>query len=104
MTNSYIDLLIRIKNSCMVKKPEVIVPFSKMNMQILKKLKELGFIEGFELDKKNNKKINVKLLYEKNRSIITNVKIFSKPGKRTYIKKSDLNSIKRVISTFLIST
>lgn len=102
--NSHIDLLIRLKNSTMAKKDEIIVSFSKMNINILKKLKELKYIEDYLVEKKNIKKINIKLRYENNEPAITDIKIYSKPGKRIYFTKNDLNSIKRVISTFLIST
>jgi len=104
MMNSHIDLLIRLKNSTMAKKDEIIVSFSKMNINILKKLKELKYIEDYLVEKKNIKKINIKLRYENNEPAITDIKIYSKPGKRIYFTKNDLNSIKRVISTFLIST
>ena len=95
--NSHIDLLIRLKNSTMAKKDEIIVSFSKMNINILKKLKELKYIEDYLVEKKNIKKINIKLRYENNEPAITDIKIYSKPGKRIYFTKNDLNSIKRVI-------
>jgi len=104
MISSHIDLLIRIKNGCMVKKREVIVPFSRINQQILKKLKNLNFIEDFLILNKDNKRINILLKYDGNSSVITDIKIISKPGKKVYTKKSNLALFKRTASILILST
>jgi len=104
MGNTYIDLLIRIKNGCMVKKRELDVYNSKINIQILKKLKALKLIEDFSTVREKPKKITVLLKYENGLPVITDIKIISKPGKRAYIKKSHLSLFKKTISVVFLST
>ena len=55
MTDPISDLLTRIRNGQMVRKPKIGCPASKIKVAILKVLQEEGFIRGFEVieDEKN---------------------------------------------------
>jgi len=83
MENSFIDLIIRIKNGYLAKKEKVEVLWSKFNLIILKKLKELKYIKDFQ-EKGDEKMVEVELLYVNNQPALTDVKIHSRMGRRVY--------------------
>jgi len=104
MKGSYIDLLIRIKNGYMASKDSVMTPYSKIKEDILKILKKLGYIEDFVVDKKNKLDITVILAYENNKALFTDVKIFSKPGRKFYIKSTEIRTDRSGITSKVLST
>lgn len=104
MKESHIDLLIRIKNGYMSNKETIISRHSKFKEEILKVLKKLKFIEDYRVDKKTKPSIKVKLAYDNGVSLITNIKIYSKPGRKFYIKSSDIKSSKLSIANKIITT
>ena len=81
------DLLTRIRNANMRKLDRIDVSFSKIKLEIVRILKEEGFIANFKSLYPNNKKgtIRVFLKYspEKER-VIQDLKRVSKPGLRVY--------------------
>jgi len=80
------DMLIRIKNAQAVKKNSVVVPYSRLNMSILEKLVDKGFLRAAEKKGRKNKKIiELELAYdEKGNPVITDIARVSKLSKRTY--------------------
>lgn len=104
MKGSYIDLLIRIKNGYMASKDSVMTPYSKIKEDILKILKKLGYIGDFIVDKKNKLDITVILAYENNKPLFTDVKIFSKPGRKFYIKSAEIRTDRSGITSKVLST
>ena len=49
MTDPISDLLTRIRNGQMVRKPKIVCPSSKIKVAILKVLQEEGYIRGFDI-------------------------------------------------------
>lgn len=66
---------------------------SKLNQNIVKKLVDLGFITSFEISGDKLKKIKIVLLYRQGAPAITDVKIYSRPGRRYYVSYSKLKSV-----------
>jgi small subunit ribosomal protein S8 len=97
MENSVIDLIIRIKNGYLVKKESIGSPFSNFKHEVLKKLKECQFIEDFEVTGQVKKSFLIKLRYLGGEPAMTDVKIFSKPGQRSYVS---YRKIKPVLNNF----
>ena len=89
MSNSIIDLIIRIKNGYMTKNDNVEVLFSRLNEEVLRKLAQLGFIKKFET---KERKIMVELLYKDKIPAFTEVQLFSKPGRRYYVSYKNLKN------------
>ncbi len=89
-------LIISIKNASLVNKKETAISFSKLNWNILKVLKNAGYIEDFEKKGEIPKKsIIIKLAYDKDKnSKITDVKRVSKLSKRIYRGYKELKPIK----------
>lgn len=104
MGNSINDLIIRIKNGYLARNDEAQSPYSKFNVEVLKKLVELKFIKGYSFDKENFNKITIELLYKNGQPAITDVKIFSKPGSRYYISYRDLKPVMSGYGFSIIST
>jgi small subunit ribosomal protein S8 len=104
ITDPISDMLTRIKNTVMVGKEIVLVPSSKIKLEILKVLKNEGYIADFSVTTKDKKStIEVVLKYSKDQTpYIMDVKRISKPSKRVYIQYPDINS--KTQSTVILST
>jgi small subunit ribosomal protein S8 len=104
MENSIIDLVIRIKNGYMARKPTITSPHSKYKEAILKKLLALKFIEGYSVEGDIKKNIAINLSYEEGNPAITDIKIFSKPGMRLYISYKNLKPVLSGFGYSVLST
>lgn len=104
MNNSFIDLIIRIKNGYMSRKGIIISPYSKFRVEILKKLKNLGFIKEFKLSGEKIQIIDIELLYQDEEPAINGVEIFSRPGQRQYVSYKDLRPVLNGFGYSILST
>jgi len=104
MKSTHIDLLIRIKNGYMARKEAIESPHSKLKEKILVIMKKLGYIKDFNIDKKNKSLITVSLAYDNGIPLFTDVKIFSKPGRRMYMNVSEIKPNKSQIFSRIFST
>ena len=89
------DMLTRIRNALVRGKASVIVPKSKIKVEIARILKEEGYIEDFTIgDETPVPLINVQLKYfgsrRERRPVITKLQRVSKPGRRVFRKRKDL--------------
>jgi small subunit ribosomal protein S8 len=79
------DFLTVIRNGLMSSKRTVAAPFSKIKLEIVKILKEEGFIKDFAIiEEDSKKKIQVSLKYVDGESVIHELNRISRPGRRTY--------------------
>ena len=84
-----------------VKARKVIVRNSKLSVQCLKKVYELGFISGFTVV--SNKKVKVYLKYRNLESSLRNINTVSVPSSKAFIKKRKIqNNLKNNANSFLI--
>ncbi|CAN5121604.1 30S ribosomal protein S8 [soil metagenome] len=90
---SITDLVIRLKNGYMSKKESITVPYSKYRISVLQKLKELNYISSFDFEGDVIKIITVQLRYDHGEAAITDVKIFSKPGRRWYTPYKEIRPV-----------
>ncbi|EKE15220.1 MAG: 30S ribosomal protein S8 [uncultured bacterium] len=104
MENSIIDLIIRIKNGYMAKKATIESPHSKYKESVLKKLFSLKFIEGYNIEGEIKKNITIDLKYEEGNPVITDVKIYSKPGMRLYVSYKNLKPVLSGFGYSVLST
>lgn len=89
------DMLTRIRNALMAGKSDVSFPKSKLKVEIVRILKEEGFIEDYAIGEETPVPlVNVKLKYHgarrQRRPVITNISRISKPGRRVYRNRRDL--------------
>ena len=86
MTNDPIaDMLTRIRNALMAGMPEVVIPSSKIKVEIARILTDEGYIDGYTVaDEKPIPMISIKLKYfgsrRERRPVITSLQRISKPG------------------------
>lgn len=86
MTDPIADLIIQIKNSFMVGKGEIVVPYSKVKKSIAEILMNENYLESVEVvDGKPFAQIKIVLRYVGRVPAITDVKRLSKPGRRLYV-------------------
>lgn len=99
-----IDFLIRLKNAYAAGHSSLSLPASKFIQNLSQLLKKHGFIKDYSLKGKPKKIINISLVYPQNQPAITSVKLFSKPGRRWYEKKSSLPWRSKNQALIIVST
>lgn len=104
MGNAAIDTIIRLKNGYMAHRESIEVPYSRFRLEVLKKLKELGYIGDFEVQGETVKKIVVRLAYEDGLAALSDVKLYSKPGRRWYARATQITSQFTSLGITLLST
>ena len=103
MTDPIADMLTRIRNANKARFKTVNINMSQMNINIAKVLKKTGYINNY--DKVKNEKgrqvLEIILKYpDAKRTVITNIKRISKPGRRVYVPA---DSIPKVLNGFGIA-
>ena len=107
MTDPIADMLTRIRNGVQARHESVVVPASKMKLEIAKILKEEGYITSYSVegDTVANKTINIVLKYGPNKEKgITGIKRISKPGLRVYAKGDSVPRVLNGLGIAIIST
>jgi small subunit ribosomal protein S8 len=99
-----IDFLIRIKNAARAGKKKITTPASNFCISMANLLKRYGYITDFSITDGAKREISLELAYSGNEPKITEVKIFSKPGRRLYEKVSSLPWGKTPQSLIIVST
>jgi small subunit ribosomal protein S8 len=99
-----IDFLIRIKNAARAGKKKIIVPASNFCINLTDLLKRYGYISNYSVTNDAKKQINIELAYDGLQPKISEIKIFSKPGRRIYKKVSSLPWGKTPKSLIIVST
>lgn len=100
------DFIIRIKNSALSKRKEVVLPFSNINREIGKVLVKEGFLDSIkELENEGKKELKANIKYENRIPVLTDVIIISKPSLRVYSSAKKIPEIeKRGRRKVIIST
>jgi len=100
------DLLARVRNAVTAKLPKVDIPSSAMKVEIVKILKDEGFIKNYKLVEDNKQNvIRVYLRYtEDNKPAIDKLERISKPSRRVYVGVEDLKPINNNLGITILST
>lgn len=105
MTDPLADMFTRIRNGSQAKLESVDVPFSKMKQEIVKILKEEGFINNFKvIEDDSHQTIRIFLKYDANRKGIIHIKRVSKPGRRVYVGVDKIPSVMSGFGISILST
>ncbi|KKQ95908.1 MAG: 30S ribosomal protein S8 [Candidatus Woesebacteria bacterium GW2011_GWB1_43_14] len=94
------DSLIRIKNAALVGNREVSLEVSNFIHKTVLALKRAGYLSNVV---KNKDGLLVEIAYHKKSPLLTDLKIWSKPGQRKYLDVKALSG-KKGISVFILST
>jgi small subunit ribosomal protein S8 len=100
------DMLTRIRNACMVKHSQVVMPSSKIKVSIAKILADEGFIQGYTVtDDKPQPKLVLQLKYAgRGRPVITGLQRVSRPGRRVYTSYRDVPWVRSGLGISILST
>lgn len=101
------DMLTRIRNAILSKHQIVQLPSTKITQNVIRVLKEEGFIHEFEEIQENLRNyliISLKYKGRNKESIITELKRISKPGLRVYVNHKELPKVLGGIGIAIIST
>ena len=102
------DMFTRIRNALKAGHESTKMPFSSLKLDVVKILKEEGFVKYYEVqDEDGGKKKNVKvgLKYDSDKfPVIKTIKKISKPGCRVYVQKSEIPKVLKGFGISIVST
>lgn len=97
-------ILPELKNAVRAKKDKVIFPYSKMDLAILKKLAEGGYVKSAEREASGRKSIIVVKLSNGSKSAFNDFKLTSKPSRHSYTDYRSLTSVRQGHGLSMLST
>jgi small subunit ribosomal protein S8 len=102
ITDPIADMLTRIRNANTARHERVLIPASKLKLEIAKVLKGQGYIQKYDLvDDKRHGQIRVHLRYgAEGVPVITGLRRISRPGMRVYV---DAKRVPRVMGGLGVS-
>ena len=105
VTDPIADLLARVRNSTQAQKLEMFVPYSKVKSEIVRILKEEGYITDFALDTTAaHPRIKITNKISNRSSAITGLKRVSRPGLRRYVGADEIPRVLGGMGTASLST
>lgn len=106
ITDSIADMLTRLRNANAAKHDHVVVPASRLKMEIARILKSEGFIAEIQvMERKPQSQLRLQLRYGPRRQqILTGIRRVSRPGLRIYAKRSAVPRVRGGLGVAILST
>ncbi len=109
MTDPIADMLTRIRNAGLARHKQVLVPASKLKVEIARILQEEGFIERYDVGhEKPQPMLRLILKYDTGvrppRMVIQGLERVSKPGRRVYVKRNEIPYVRSGLGIAILST
>lgn len=104
ITDPISDLLTRLRNASAARKPEVVLPYSKIKHAIAAILETEGYVRKVEKIDAGVAGLKVVLKYFAGGGALHNLKRISKPGCRIYVDKDHLPKVQNNLGLAIIST
>lgn len=106
VTDQIADMLTRIRNANQVRQEHVLIPASKLKLELAKVLKAQGYIQKYDLvDDKRQGQIRIHLRYSPSRErVIQGLKRVSKPGVRVYVDAEHVPRVMGGLGVAVMST
>ncbi|MBA4130989.1 MAG: 30S ribosomal protein S8 [Hyphomicrobium sp.] len=100
------DMLTRIRNAQMRRRPKVSTPASNMRARVLDVLTEEGYIRGYaRVEQKGvEAEFEIELKYYNGQPAIREIERVSKPGRRVYSPVKDLKNVRNGLGVAILST
>ncbi|MXN64072.1 30S ribosomal protein S8 [Stappia sp. GBMRC 2046] len=100
------DMLTRIRNAQMRRKPKVSTPASKLRARVLEVLQKEGFIRGYSTVEFDGGKseIEIELKYFDGEPVIRTIERVSKPGRRVYSSVRNIPHVNNGLGVSILST
>lgn len=104
-TDPIADMFSRIRNAAAVNMSQISLPHSTVKENVARILVENGFLKKVEVvEGKPQKTMSVIINDESSPSVITEISRLSKPGRRVYVKATDIPVVKRGRGIVIVST
>jgi len=105
VTDPIADLLARIRNAASAQKIDMIVPYSKIKTEIVRILKDKGYISDYAIDTSAaHPRIKIKNKLVDRSSAITGLKRVSRPGLRRYVGADEIPRVLGGMGVAILST
>lgn len=104
MTDPIADMLTRIRNGALVRKREVVVPFSKIKQALAAILQREGYLARVEVARLNQPTLVLTLQYQEGHPAVQHLERVSKPGHRRYVKKDQVEWVQNGLGIGILST
>lgn len=105
VTDPIADLLARVRNAATAQKAELFVPYSKIKSDIVRILKEEGYITDFAMDTEEaHPRIKITNKLVNRTSAITGLKRVSRPGLRRYVGAQEVPRVLGGMGVAILST
>ncbi len=105
VTDPIADMLTRIRNANQQRHAEVVIPHSRLKVELAEILKNEGFVSGYKVEGEGAiKNIVVTLKYKGNERVISGLKRVSKPGLRQYAKVNEIPKVLNGLGIVVLST
>jgi small subunit ribosomal protein S8 len=100
------DMLTRLRNASRAHHERVVLPSSKLKVEVIKVLKQEGFIADYVVhDREPQGEITVMLKYGPERTpVLAGIKRISKPGIRRYVAVRDIPRVLGGLGISILST
>lgn len=99
------DMFTRIRNGYAANKELVLIPYSKLKMEIAKLLQEENYIkETIRYGKKSRKNLEIVLSYKDKEPAIKRIERISKLSRRVYVSSKDIFQVGRGHGIRILST
>ena len=92
VTDPIADMLTRIRNAVQVRHEAVMVPASRMKQNLVRILKDEGFVSGYEaVEQQPHPMLKIDLrYYENGEPVIQGLKRVSRPGLRVFVGRDEV--------------
>lgn len=108
MSDPIADMLTRIRNAILAKHTSVVMPNSRVKMHIATILKDEGYIKDVSKtqdDKQGQLQIDFKFIdQDGTQNVIRGLRRISKPGRRRYVKTSEVPRVLNGLGTAILTT
>jgi small subunit ribosomal protein S8 len=99
------DMLARIRNAQLRRRPKVATPASKIRRRVLDVLVEEGYIRGYaEVEKEGMAEFEIELKYHNGEPAIKELNRISTPGRRVYSQVRDIPNVGNGLGVAILST
>lgn len=100
------DLLTRIRNAQTARHADVVLPGSKIKLEVAKRLAQYGYVESVQwIEEGYQGQIRIVLKYDNNNEpIIRELRRISKPSRRIYVGVQDIPQVLNGLGIAILST
>ena len=104
LTDPISDFLTRFKNAARAGNEEFTAPYSKIKADIAEILKQEGYLWKYEVVTGERTELKVSPKFVDGRPVLTDLKRFSKPGRRQYVGSQEIPRVLSGLGIAILST